>query len=164
MPHAEIVHPRRGCEAYNQLSMSERKYRQRGYQDEARPPRQAPAQKPAERAPGPPRDRIGPRTYNMPGYREVVRCARCGNELMAATAWSPDASCARCGTDLHTCAQCAHFDTSATYECQRPIRVRISPKDAKNTCAEYEPKTTVERETKSVAPTSARKAFDDLFK
>jgi hypothetical protein len=42
--------------------------------------------------------------------------------------------------------------------------VRISPKDVKNTCAEYEPKTTVERETKSTAPTSARKAFDDLFK
>jgi hypothetical protein len=57
-----------------------------------------------------------------------------------------------------------HRGDSATYECQRPIRVRISPKDVKNTCAEYEPKTTVERETKSTAPTSARKAFDDLFK
>ena len=54
-----------------------------------------------------------------PGFREAVRCARCGNELMAASAWSPDAQCARCGADLHSCAQCAHFDTSATYECQR---------------------------------------------
>ena len=57
-----------------------------------------------------------------------------------------------------------HFDTSAAFECQRPIQVRVSPKDARNTCAEFEPRTTVERETKSVAPTSARKAFDDLFK
>ena len=31
-------------------------------------------------------------------------------------------------------------------------------------CTLFEPRTTVERETKSVAPTSARKAFDDLFK
>ena len=144
--------------------MSDRKYRQRGYQDEPREPRREHAPQPKkEYAPrGQPPDR--PKTFNMPGFREVVRCARCGNELMAASAWSPDGSCARCGADLHTCAQCAHFDTSATYECQRPIRVRISPKDVRNTCAEYDPKTTVERETKSAAPTSARKAFDDLFK
>jgi hypothetical protein len=40
----------------------------------------------------------------------------------------------------------------------------VSPKDARNSCPLYEPRTTVERETKSTAPTSARKAFDDLFK
>ena len=59
--------------------MSERKYRQRGYQDESRPQRPAPTKQPSERAPGPPRDRVGPRTYDMPGYREVARCARCGH-------------------------------------------------------------------------------------
>ena len=150
--------------SYDAPAMSERKYRQRGYQDEPREPRreQAPAAKKEYAPRGQPPDR--PKTFNMPGFREVVRCARCGNELMAATAWTADGSCNRCGTALHTCAQCAHFDTSATYECQRPIRVRVSPKDAKNSCTEFEPKTTVERETKSVAPTSARKAFDDLFK
>jgi hypothetical protein len=144
--------------------MSDRKYRQRGYQDEPRAPRsERPAAPRKEYAPrGQPPDR--PKTFNMPGFRDVVRCARCGNELVPASAWSPEGSCARCGVDLHTCAQCAFFDTSATYECQRPIRVRVSPKDARNTCTEFEPKTTVERETKSAAPTSARKAFDDLFK
>jgi hypothetical protein len=44
----------------------------------------------------------------------------------------------------------------------------VSPKDARNTCPLYEPRTTVERETTSTtSPTgtnSARKAFDDLFK
>jgi hypothetical protein len=46
------------------------------------------------------------------------------------------------------------------------VRVRISPKDARNTCPEFEPRTTVERETKqsSSGPSGARKAFDDLFK
>jgi ribosomal protein S27E len=147
--------------------MSDRKYRQRGYQDQPREPRresregpQAPKKEYAPR--GQPPDR--PKTFNMPGFREAVRCARCGNELMVASAWSPDAVCNRCGADLHACAHCAHFDTGAPFECQKPIPARISPKDARNTCPLFEPRTTVERETKTAAPTSARKAFDDLFK
>ena len=144
--------------------MSDRKYRQRGYQDEPRAPRreQAPAAKKEYAPRGQPPDR--PKTFDMPGFRDAVRCARCGNELMAASAWSAEATCNRCGADLHTCAQCTYFDSSAAFECQRPIKVRVSPKDARNTCTEFEPRTTVERETKSAAPTSARKAFDDLFK
>jgi ribosomal protein S27E len=145
--------------------MSDRKYRQRGYQDTPREPRsdQKPAEKKKEYAPRgqPP---LAPKTFNMPGFREVVRCAPCGNELSVAAASSPDATCPRCGVALHSCAQRAHFDTSAPFECQQPIPSRVSPKDARNTCTFYEPRTTVERETKSVAPTSARKAFDDLFK
>jgi hypothetical protein len=144
--------------------MSERKYRQRGYQDEPREPRRE--QKSAEKKEYAPRGQppVAPKTFNMPGFREVLRCARCGYELTAATAWSPAATCAKCGADLHACAQCAHFDTSAAFECQQPVPARVSPKDARNECAYYEPRTTVERETKSTAPTSARKAFDDLFK
>lgn len=144
--------------------MSERKYRQRGYQDEPRAPRQD--TRPAAKKEYAPRGQppIAPKTFNMPGFREVVRCARCGYELTVATAWSPEGACTKCGADLHTCAQCIHFDTGATFECQQAVPVRISPKDVKNTCTLFEPRTTVERETKTTAPTSARSAFDDLFK
>ena len=144
--------------------MSERKYRQRGYRDEPRAPREE--HRPAEKKEYAPRGQAptAPKTFNMPGFREVVRCARCGNELTVATAWTGDARCARCGADLHACAQCASFDTSAPFECQKPVPVRVSPKDARNECALFEPRTTVERETKSAPPASARKAFDDLFK
>jgi hypothetical protein len=144
--------------------MSDRKYRQSGYQDEPRGPRRE--QKPAEKKEYAPRGQppVSPKTFSMPGFREVVRCARCGYELTVATAWGPESTCQRCGSDLHSCAQCANFDTSAAFECQKPVPVRVSPKDARNTCTLYEPRTTVERETKSTAPTSARKAFDDLFK
>jgi hypothetical protein len=144
--------------------MSDRKYRQRGYQDDPREPRRD--QKPAEKKEYAPRGQppIAPKTFNMPGFREVVRCARCGYELTVATAWSPEATCAKCGSDLHACAQCANFDTSAPFECQKPVPVRVSPKDARNTCTFYEPRTTVERETKSPPQASSRKAFDDLFK
>ena len=109
---------------------------------------------------------MSPKTFNMPGFREVVRCARCGNELTVAAAWNEQSTCSRCGADLHTCAQCAYFDSSAAFECQKPVPARISPKDARNTCPLYEPRTTVERETKSSSSgtPSARKAFDDLFK
>jgi hypothetical protein len=88
--------------------------------------------------------------------------------LTVATAWSAEGRCAKCGADLHTCVQCVHFDTSAAFECQMPIPARVSPKDARNECPHFEPRTTVERETKSASqpssPSSAKKAFDDLFK
>lgn len=144
--------------------MSDRKYRQRGYQDEPREPRRE--GKPAEKKEFTPRGQppLAPKTFNMPGFREVVRCKACGNELSVATAWSVDGRCPRCGADLHACAQCLHFDTGSTFECQQSIPARISPKDARNECPKFEPRTTVERETKSTAPTSARSAFDDLFK
>ena len=144
--------------------MSDRKYRQRGYREEPREPRreQTPAAKKEYAPRGQPPDR--PKTFDTPGFREAVRCSRCGNELMAASAWSVEGTCGRCGADLHACAQCAYFDTSAALECQRPLKIRVSPKDVRNNCADFEPRTTVERQTKTAAPASARQAFDDLFK
>ena len=144
--------------------MSERKYRQRGYQDEPRE-RQGPkpAQGPREKSPGAPRgDRDGPKTPNLMASHEVFRCSRCGNRL--ALPVEPDSRCARCGVDLHSCIQCASFDTSARFECTQPIAARVSPKDAKNACLSFTARTTVERQTGTPGPTSARQAFDDLFK
>jgi hypothetical protein len=148
--------------------MSDRKYRQRGYQDEPRELRGD--RKPEQKKEYAPRGQppIAPKTFSMPGFREVVKCVRCGAELTVATASSPAGQCARCQADLHSCAQCAHFDSSATFECHQPIRARVSPKDARNDCAHFEPRTTVERETKSASSpnsqSSAKKSFDDLFK
>ena len=146
--------------------MSDRKYRQRGYQDEPRQPRReqgAPPKKEYAPRGQPP---IAPKTFNVPGFREVVRCSRCGHELTVATASALEGACARCGSALHSCAQCANFDTSAPFECHRTIPARVSPKDARNACPLFEPRTTVERETKSssTGTSSARQAFDDLFK
>lgn len=138
----------------------DRKYRQRGYMDNGRSRADRPA---SPQAPKPaPRDRIGPRTYNMPGYREVMRCARCGNVIGGDIA--RETRCTRCGADLWACVHCVHFDTSRTFECAQTIPARISPKDARNECALFEPQRRIERETSSPAPNDARKAFDDLFK
>ena len=144
--------------------MSERRYRQRGYQDEPRAPRTE--HKPAEKKEYAPRGQppTTPKTFEVANFREAVRCARCGNELPTVSAWSEDARCSRCGTDLHACAQCVSFDTGAPFECVKPVPLRITPKDVRNSCALFEPRTTVARETKAAAPASARQAFDDLFK
>jgi hypothetical protein len=148
--------------------MSERKYRHRGYQDDSHEPRGE--RKPEQKKEYAPRGQppIAPKTFAVPGFRDVVKCARCGTELTVAAAWSAAGQCPRCQADLHSCAQCAHFDTSAPFECQKPVATRVSPKDARNDCAHFEPRTTVERETKSStqpsSPSSAKKAFDDLFK
>jgi hypothetical protein len=160
------------------LSVSDRKYRQRGYQDETRErePKGPKPRPPQERAPGRVlQDERGPKTPNLMAAHEVFRCARCGN-LLSLPVRLLD-SCARCGVDLHSCIQCASFDTSVRWECTQndKLAARVAPKDARNTCDMMTPRTTIERQT-TTAPTavsnppasssshSARKAFDDLFK
>ena len=157
--------------------MSDRKYRQRGYQDSDRAPR-APQSgpKPPPKPPGDGRietraDRaerkaLEGRAPSVPGFREVMRCARCGNPITDVV--GADSRCARCGTDLHSCAQCESFDTAKRFECAQTIPARISPKDVRNACQLFTARVTIERETHSQvqpqAPGSAKKAFDDLFK
>jgi hypothetical protein len=163
--------------------MSDRKYRQRGYQDDSRdrqPRGPRPAPPPKERAPGRVlQDERGPKTPNLMAAHEVFRCARCGN-LLSTPVGVLD-SCSKCGVDLHSCIQCVSFDTSARWECTQNalIPARVSPKDARNACALMTPRTTIERQTStppsapgssssggssSSSSSSARKAFDDLFK
>ena len=146
---------------------SGRKYRQRGYQDQPRergPKGGQPAKEQTPRAPGRQlQDAAGPRTPNLMASHEVCRCARCGNLLSVPVA--DDDRCSRCGVDLHSCVQCVSFDTSARFECsQTTLTARVSPKDARNACALFAPRTTVERQTGTPGPTTARQAFDDLFK
>ena len=102
------------------------------------------------------------------GYHEVVKCARCGAPVDPGILSL--STCAKCGQALHSCAQCAYFDTSATFECAQKIPARISPKDAANDCTLFAVRASWERETSSTASaspspeSSAKKAFDDLFK
>jgi hypothetical protein len=146
--------------------MSDRKYRQRGYQDDSRDkaPR-APARTPEPRTPGRElQSASGPKTPNLMGSHEVFKCARCGNRL--ATPVEAAGRCARCGVAIHSCINCRSFDTGARFECAQPsLTSRVSPKDELNLCSLFEPRTTVERETGTTkGPPSAREAFDDLFK
>jgi hypothetical protein len=144
--------------------MSERKYRQHGYQDDDRRPPRASAPRPSE--PHDPRLPRDPRAPNMPGFRDRFRCARCGQEDTAAEIGA-DSTCRKCGMALHACIQCACFDAGSRFECREPVPARISAKDARNECRLYTPRVSVERETgstPSAGTRAVRKAFDDLFK
>lgn len=137
--------------------MSDRKYRQHGYQDSGRDGKTQSSPKPK------PQDMTyGPRPLNMPGARTVSRCAMCGT-VIPQTA---DDKCPKCGLDLHSCKMCNHFDPGSRFECRQSITERVSPKDTRNLCTMYAIRQAVERETSSspLRADDARKAFENLFK
>jgi hypothetical protein len=155
----------------------DRKYRQRGYQDDDRD-----RQKPRPESPRPDREpgapagarRIsseGARNPRMMGSRQVARCSRCGTiadpQVMSLS------KCAKCSVDLRSCIQCVNFDPGGIFECAMKIPARVSPKDTANECQHFSMRTTIERETTAAVsdksgnpkePSGAKKAFDDLFK
>jgi len=136
--------------------MPDRKYRQQGYQD--RKPSGEPRRPPPPKAPDAPRG--GP----MLARHTVSRCGGCGAVLPIATA-SPE-QCPNCRASIHACRQCTHFDTGRRFECAEPIPERIADKNARNECASFALRVTVERDASpdSTRPGDIRRAFDNLFK
>jgi len=140
--------------------MSDRKYRQRGYQDSDR---ERPEHPPGQRR-GPKPEQFGPKTPRLTGSHSVSRCGGCGTILPAD--FDSSGKCPRCGFELHSCKQCAYFDTSARWECTQPIPARMPRKDAKNDCTFFAPRMTIEKQTspESARPDDPRKAFENLFR
>ena len=141
------------------VTVSDRKYRQQGYQDSGE------KQKPSHEKPPARKDTFGPRAIQMPGTHNVSRCAQCGTVLTLVT--EPLGQCAKCGFELHSCKQCTYFDPSQRFECLQPVPKRIPKKDARNECKFYSISVRVEKQTSTGAPSTpnnARKAFDSLFK
>lgn len=162
--------------------MSDRKYRQHGYQDRGDDKPKGPQ----GAAPSKPRgETFGPRQMNMAPTQNISRCAQCGVVLPAAA----QGKCPKCGFELHSCKQCTHFDPGSRFECRQPITARIPRKDEMNACSFYTMSIRVERATSSSLAGSnghasgngngngstsggstgnrvedARRAFDALFK
>jgi hypothetical protein len=136
----------------------ERKYKQRGYQqddDSDQKPRPSAPQKSDVRSP------------KMPAFREVTRCALCGTQVnISVGGISVDQQCPKCHNDLHSCKNCVSFDPGARFQCRKPITERIAKKDLRNECHLFEPRKTIERETTAAAADTKdpRAAFDKLFK
>lgn len=140
--------------------MSDRKYRQRGYQDDDRGREQSQTRLP-QRA-GQAKDREGPRSPRMMAFSEKVKCAACS--AIVPTNLAFDSTCPKCNADLHTCRQCTYFDPGSRFECRKPLTARILNKGGRNQCELFAARTVVERETGSGKPTDARQAFANLFK
>jgi hypothetical protein len=141
--------------------LSDRKYRQRGYQDSGNDVGKQRQEKSAPR-----KDlTFGPRPLNMPGTHTVSRCAECGALLQNLS--ETLGQCAKCGFALHSCKQCEYFDPSCRFECNQAIPERIFPKDKRNECTFFSMRVRLEKETSSKAaqrPNDARQAFENLFK
>jgi hypothetical protein len=157
----------------------ERKYGQRGYQDNDRVRTERDPEKPREKPKGGPRGsraREAPRAMKMPGFQEVLRCALCGTIVPPPINIQHESQCPKCKADLHSCKNCRHFDTSKQFECTQAIPVRITKKDLRNNCEFFMARASIERETRDsgggggtntpnpVRPSDARSAFDNLFK
>ena len=136
--------------------MSDRKYRQRGYQDYDRENQRRP------QSPGKPREREGPRSPKMMAFGEKVKCAACAAIVQANLGL--DSTCPNCNADLHTCRMCTFFDPGSRFECRKPLTARVVNKGGRNQCDLFAARIIVERETSSGKPTDARQAFANLFK
>ena len=138
----------------------DRKYRHRGYMDSGDAPRSR------SRGPRPDRTEGAPRGRGIDLDKAVVfACRACGEKRRDLEEIGRDSRCARCGADLHACRQCAHFDTSARFECTQPIPERIVSKTRANSCSFYAPARSFDLSgSKAVeTPDDARAAFDKLF-
>ncbi len=160
----------------------DRKYKQNGYQDSGREYSnnsfERRDERPRQQGPRPPIDVTGPRLPRMVQAVAASRCYNCATTLNAGIDFS--GTCPKCNAALHCCKQCTFFEPSTRFQCLKPVPVRISPKDAANTCQLFKPRVTVARDgngsqphpAAAVAPhivepknaTDARTAFDNLFR
>jgi hypothetical protein len=143
--------------------LSDRKYRQHGYQDTGGERQKHSSEGGGERPAR--KDSFGPRPLNMPGTQSVSRCAQCGTLL--TTLSEPLGQCPKCEFELHSCKQCRYFDPSRRFECMQPVPERVAKKDTRNDCTFHSISVRVEKQTSTGAasrPDDARRAFDNLFK
>lgn len=142
-----------------------RKYRQSGYQDGQVDDRSKKRRAPSRSF------RDGPRSPRMTSFQKTFRCAQCGTTLPPNVSEIEfDTQCPNCSADLHTCKHCVYFDPGSRFECTQPIQERVARKDERNTCPEFEARTTVEKATSSQqerrtsSSLDPREAFERLFK
>src|SRR5215475_7377952 len=136
------------------------KYKQKGYRDsEQRDQRRKDSPKP--RTPTSPEERqlrhMMDRSANL-----VLRCHQCSAAAGSGEGLGTLAACGSCGAALHCCRNCAHFDTSARWECNATITQPVLDKTAANECGLFKANTVLDatgRRTGGAAPSDARAAF-----
>ena len=140
----------------------DRKYRHRGYMDTGRE-----ESGPRRHGPKPDRSDGAPRGRGIDQDKPVVfACRACGEKRRDPEEIRADSRCPKCGADLHSCRQCAYFDTAARFECSQPIPERIVSKNRANQCTFYSPAKSFDLAGSRAVetPDDARAAFDRLFK
>jgi hypothetical protein len=105
-------------------------------------------------------DITAPRLPRMVQNITATRCYGCAFTLPAGFDFNQP--CPKCEAVLRCCKQCAHFDSAASYQCAKPVPVRIAAKDKVNQCTLFTPRVTVARESAKPAepPKAAAAAVD----
>lgn len=154
------------------MSVSDRKYKHRGYQDSGTSSySNGGGQRPQTPRYDPPPRRMedAPRGRTAGGFGpDAFKCNKCGQIRHSLGELTHEDACNGCGADLHTCGNCRFFDTTTLWECRENIPARVVGKHAKNTCALFQPKIVkdlaADKGKQPVTENDARKAFDALFK
>ena len=144
--------------------MSDRKYKQRGYQDDGGSNRDSGRSERSGTGPGPRRDptlKPGGRGLGKP-TATVFRCKICGTENPSEEL-TFETSCTSCGADLHTCTHCTQLDSSAVNQCREPQAALVRTKAKGNECTFFKPRSTREFKKEAESPRDAKTAFDALF-
>jgi hypothetical protein len=138
------------------------KYRHRGYRD---------SEYKDERERSKPKQPRSPEERQLRHMMErsatlILRCHQCSADAGFLDTVASQTTCARCGAALHVCRTCAHFDTSARWECRAPIAAPVVDKTAANECPHFKPNTVLDATGRRAGTPSsdARAAFDALFK
>ncbi len=157
---------------------SDRKYKQKGYQDDGHDALNRGDRPRQPQGPRPPLDVTGPRLPRMVQSVTAVRCWNCATTLPGVHVDFAE-NCPKCSSALHCCKQCAHFEPSTRFQCLKPIPERLAYKDQANQCVSFSSRVTVAREGNTPlsngsasgapisnprSPADARAAFDNLFK
>lgn len=99
---------------------------------------------------------------------EVIRCQNCGHQQRAEVAFiGPRSTCDKCGTFLHSCRHCQFFETSARFQCKKPVPAALADKWAANDCTVFEPRLVLDatgRRAEGKTVSTAKNAFEALFK
>ncbi len=140
----------------------ERKYSQRGYQENNRGERRnGPGEHAKPQGPRPSIDITGPRLPRLVQNVTAARCFSCSTLLPPGTDFT--STCLKCAAQLHCCKQCSHFEPSTRFQCVKPILVRIPSKDQKNECLLFTPRVTVARDTTNSGGGGSRSAMDSIM-
>jgi DNA-directed RNA polymerase subunit RPC12/RpoP len=146
------------------------KYRQRGYRESEKEPR--------ERSQAPPRraltteERIQRKSMRHAidrDAKEVLRCHNCGRSIFDLGAVAQDSSCPHCSSPLHCCRNCTHFDSAARWQCRAEIQQQMSDKTRANTCGLFAPRLVLDSTgrrsgTPGGQSNDPRSQFENLFK
>jgi hypothetical protein len=124
----------------------DRKYRQRGYQDSSgNGDGHSPDPKERFQPPRHAMDITAPRTPRVVQSVSAARCYACAAILAADFDFQQP--CPKCGVELRCCKQCQHFESSARFQCVKPIAERVAYKEKRTDCSLFVARITVARDS-----------------